>query len=912
MLRNYILIVVFLFTKTLFGQSVEQIMQLDTFEFHTDVKKQNTPNYYKSIIQSKDKPKIAELFNKTAVYYTNNNQLERAIAYFDVAFNLFKESQRIKEAAIVLNFKATVYYNLFKYEKALDIFNQSVKLQQSINDRKDIAGTYQEIAFVYFNTFRLSQAKAFFIKSLEILRVLNDTAGLSEVNYYIGTIYLEDKNYDSTLVYFNKSLSYDRTLKKQKDIISSLNNIGVIYFLKKEYKSAIRSFSEAISVNDSISSELKSQSIFLNNIGNVYFETGQLDKALGYYLNSLQIKNKIKDEAGTAISEHNIGNVYRKKSQTDKALYYFNQSINRATKLENNDILASNYKSLSELYEQMGNDEKAFEYYEKFIRSNYSLLLDEDGRQISEFQDDNEKARKQVLMLSHEIQMQKLFSEYESTIKNKEIKILREKRKYQRNLIFAAIGMLVFLVLVALLVLARYKIKKRASMLLDNRNKNIEEQNEIIATQAAALELSNLELQKLSIVASETDNAVIIMDSDGNFEWVNEGFTRLFGFTYDELVTKISPNMIGPKTPQYIRDKFDACKHNQETQSYELLSSNKKGEQIWVNVTLTPILGASGKVSKLVSIDADITVIKKAEAEILAQKKEIEEQRDQLQDQRDYVLEQKEELEKQKEHLDQTLQVLQTTQKKLVDSEKMAALGSLVAGVAHEINTPVGIGIAASSSMVTKTEHLETSFTAKKMTMTELQAYLETTKQACDLIFSNLNRTAELVKSFKQVSVDNMTEQKRVFNLLEYLNDIIRSLGPKIKVRPVKVVLDCPETIVLNSYPGSYYQVITNFINNSLMHAFDDNEEGEMKIKAFIQSGLLHIVYTDNGKGIPKENLSKVFDPFFTTNMQVGTGLGMNITYNIITQRLGGEIALESVVGEGVKFTVTIPMATLQ
>ena len=157
-----------------------------------------------------------------------------------------------------------------------------------------------------------------------------------------------------------------------------------------------------------------------------------------------------------------------------------------------------------------------------------------------------------------------------------------------------------------------------------------------------------------------------------------------------------------------------------------------------------------------------------------------------------------------------------------------------------------------------------------------------------------------------------MTEQKRTFNFLEYLNDIVRSLGPKIKVRPVKMILDCPDNIVINSYPGSYYQIITNFINNSLMHAFDENEKGEMKVSVSIEKENLKIVYTDNGKGIPQENLKKVFDPFFTTNMQVGTGLGMNITYNIITQHLGGEVSLESTVGEGVKFTVTVPMEKLK
>jgi len=908
MFRNHLLLIIFLIAESTFGQSLEELSKIDTFEFHTDSKKTED---FQAILTSKNTRKIAELFNKTAVYYTNNNQLERSLPYFDITFNLFKQSKNIKEASVVLNFKATVYYNLFNYEKAITIFNQSIALRQTIHDQKGIAETYQEMAFVYFNTFRLTQAKYYFHKSLDVYTSINDNAGIAEINYYIGTIFLEDKNFDSTLTYFNQSLNYDKLQNKHKDIISSLNNIGVIHFLKRDYAKSIAVFNEAITQNNQTIKDTKSNSIFLNNIGNIYFEKGNLSQAFTYYSKSISIKTTNKDEVGIAISEHNIANVYRKQSKINTALVYFNQSISRATKLENSDILASNYKSLSELYEQTGDTKKAFEFYEKFIRSNYSILLDEDGRQISEFQDDNEKNRKQVLMLSHEIQMQKLFSDYEANIKSKEIKILKEKRKYQRNLIYAAIGMLLFLIMIALLVLARFRIKKKASIQLDNRNKNIEEQNEIIATQAETLELSNMELQKLSIVASETDNAVIIMDSLGNFEWVNEGFTRLFGLTYEDLISKVSPNMIGPKTPQYIKDKFESCKNNLETQNYELQSTNAKGEPIWVNVSLTPIIGANGKISKMVSIDADITLIKKAEAEIMAQKKEIEEQRDQLQDQRDYVLDQKDELEIQKGHLDQTLQVLQSTQKKLVDSEKMAALGSLVAGVAHEINTPVGIGIAASSSMVTKTEHLESSFNAKKMTMSELQAYLETTKQACDLIFSNLNRTAELVKSFKQVSVDNMTEQKRVFNLLEYLNDIVRSLGPKIKVRPVKMILDCPDNIVLNSYPGSYYQVITNFINNSLMHAFEEKQEGEMKVTAFIDNNNLNIIYTDNGKGIPEKNLKKVFDPFFTTNMQVGTGLGMNITYNIITQRLGGEINLESIEGEGVKFTVTIPMSKL-
>lgn len=913
MLRPCLIALAFIISNVVYSINVNDLAKVDTFDFHDEtVKKEiQTKEYFESILQSNNKRKIAELFNKTAVYFANNNQPARSLSYFDLAYQLFQENRNFKEANVVLNFKATVLYNMFQYEKAISVFNQSIKQRLLINDIKGIAETYEEVAFVYFNTYRLTQARRYFAQSLSFYTDIKDTAGMAEANYYIGTIYLDEQNLDSTLFFFNQSLQYDTKLKKKDDVASSYNNIGVVYFLKHDYSKALISYQRAIGVNDSGKRDLKARSIYLNNIGNVHFETGKLNQALQYYSLSLQLKSKIKDESGIAISEHNIANVYRKLKNFNKALEFFNSSIKRAERIENNDILASNFKSLSEYYEQTGDDKQAFEYYEKFVKANFSLLLDEDGRQISEFQYDNDKVRKEVTMLSHEIKMQKLFSEYETSIKNKEIRILREKKKFQRNLIYLSIGFLAFLAFVGLITLSRYRAKKKASIELAARNKNIEEQNVIIQAQSIKLEESNRELKKLSIVASETDNAVIIMDAEGNFEWVNVGFTKLFGFTYDELVTKISPNMIGPKTPQYIRDKFERCRNHFETQSYELLSSNKSGEQIWVNVTLTPILDSHGRVSKMVSIDADITGLKKAEAEILEQKKHIELQRDQLKDQTTFILEQKEEIEKQKEQLAQTLQVLQTTQKKLVESEKMAALGSLVAGVAHEINTPVGIGIAASSSMVSKTDQLEESFQNKKMTMSELQSYLESTKQACDLIFSNLNRTAELVKSFKQVSVDNMTEQKRQFNLLEYLNDIVRSLGPKLKVRPVNIEFDCAENIELNSYPGAFYQVITNFINNSLMHAFEENQPGEMKIKAFIQNYMFTLIYTDNGKGIQQENLTKVFDPFFTTNMQVGTGLGMNITYNIITQKLGGEINLESKIGEGVMFTITIPMSKL-
>lgn len=907
MVRLIIVTLLVLVRFTSSAQQQEVAYSLDTVEFHLDNnKKPVSETEYTKILHSSDKRAIAELFNKTGVYFANNGEHKRSIGYFTIAIHMFLKNGNSKEACVATNYLATVYYNLFRYEKAISLYQQSIKVQKKRNDYRFIGQTYTEIAFVYFNTFRYGPAKYNFGRAIVNQNKGEDTIGLSQTYYFLGNVYLEEENYDSTLYYYNLSLEKDSLLKNRGEIAASLNNLSVVHYRKGNYKVAASKLREAIAYNNAINNP-KANAIFKNNLGNISYDSGDIDSAIVLYLESMEQKKAIGYSEGIAITEYNIGNAYRKKGDVKKSFSYFISAIERATKYENKLVAARCYKALSEMKEKEAKHQEAFEYYEKFIVSSYSLLLEEDNLQESEFTSKYEKSRQEAQMLGHEIQMRQLFSDYDSFIKGKEINALKEKKKTQMNLIYAFMGFLLFLIAVAILVYNRYRIKRQASLDMAVKNEDIEKQNAIIQKQSDELSKSNKELEKLSIVASETDNAVIIMDGDGNFQWVNEGYTKLFGLTLDGLKTTVSENIISERTPEYIREKYEHCKKTLETVSYELQSKDGKGNPIWVSVTLTPILDENGKLSKLVSIDADITKIKNVEKAIIEQKNEIEKQRDLLKGQTEEILQQKQELELKRQELDKTLTELQSTQKKLVESEKMAALGNLVAGVAHEINTPVGIGIAASSSMATRTEAMEESFNSKKMTMSDLQNYLAATKQSCELILSNLNKTAELVKSFKQVSIDNMTEQKRTFNFLEYLNDIVRSMGPKIRVRKVDVVIDCPPDIELNSYPSAYYQIINNFLNNSLLHAFEEEDNGSMTIKAFIKDGIFHIIYSDNGKGIPPQNVSRIFEPFFTTHMQQGSGLGMHIVYNIITQKLGGEISLESKLGEGVRFTITIP-----
>ena len=258
--------------------------------------------------------------------------------------------------------------------------------------------------------------------------------------------------------------------------------------------------------------------------------------------------------------------------------------------------------------------------------------------------------------------------------------------------------------------------------------------------------------------------------------------------------------------------------------------------------------------------------------------------------------------------LSQTLEELKTTQNKLVESEKMAALGSLVAGVAHEINTPVGTSITVASNLADKTEDFADNISQGKLKRSILNNYVEIAQQSSDLLLHNLKRAGELVNSFKQVAVDQSNLELRKFAVKEYIEGIILSLDPQIKTSPHKIKVSGDDNLTINNYAGSLAQVVTNLVMNSLIHAYPQGEAGQLNFEIISEAENIKIIYSDDGCGIPQENLGKIFEPFFTTKRNKGgTGLGLHIVYNLINHKLQGSIDIESQVGQGTKCTLTIP-----
>jgi signal transduction histidine kinase len=257
-----------------------------------------------------------------------------------------------------------------------------------------------------------------------------------------------------------------------------------------------------------------------------------------------------------------------------------------------------------------------------------------------------------------------------------------------------------------------------------------------------------------------------------------------------------------------------------------------------------------------------------------------------------------------------SLEKLKQTQLELVQSEKLAALGSLVAGIAHELNTPIGNSLLASTAFAFQTKELIDGL-QNGLRRSVLDRYIANAVEVTHILESNLEKAAKLINSFKQVAIDQSNEAVREFSLSEMVGDILMSLGPAIRKTRHLVVSEIPHDMRLHSYAGPLGQVLTNLINNALIHGLKDDSQGQITVQAaFQREGWIQLVVLDNGRGIATENLPRVFDPFFTTRLgQGGSGLGLNIVYNIVSQTLGGTIRVESVLGRGAQFILELPVS---
>jgi len=261
--------------------------------------------------------------------------------------------------------------------------------------------------------------------------------------------------------------------------------------------------------------------------------------------------------------------------------------------------------------------------------------------------------------------------------------------------------------------------------------------------------------------------------------------------------------------------------------------------------------------------------------------------------------------------LETALKNINHAHQELTRIERMASLGSMVAGVAHELNTPIGNCLLVASTLEAEVNKFSAAFHGPGMRKSDLEKLMICASDSSKLLLRGLNQAAHLVGDFKQVAVDQSSAQRRQFNLHTMMLELTSLLMPGLSKTPYTLVLDIPTDIQMDSFPGPLGQVFTNLINNSVTHGFNDRNFGSMRISAVQAGNKVKMVFADDGYGIPAEILHRIYEPFFTTRFgKGGSGLGLSITYNIVSNVLGGEIMAHSAPNEGCSFTIIIPLET--
>jgi len=404
----------------------------------------------------------------------------------------------------------------------------------------------------------------------------------------------------------------------------------------------------------------------------------------------------------------------------------------------------------------------------------------------------------------------------------------------------------------------------------------------------------------MKTVLNAIPSPIFFKDEKGIYLGCNDAFANYLGKTRQEIVGR-DVYGLSPQELARVYERSDRELMRQGgTQFYEARVRYADGSDHDVMFHKAVFRKRNGEPGGLVGCMLDISERKKAELAL-------EEHRAQLEER---VRQRTLQLQELNLQLSQSLLATRNAQLQLVEKEKFAALGSLVAGIAHEINTPVGVSITAATHLESRCRELLERFEGGHLKRSELERFLTRAVEATAAIHGNLRRAAELIHSFKQVAVDQADENRRRFNLREYLEEVLLSLGPALRKTRHRVHLECDPALVVDSFPGAFSQILTNLVQNSIQHGLADREAGVMNLSVHQENGQLQLRYSDNGCGMSPHQRKRLFEPFFTTRRgQGGSGLGMHIVYNLVCRTLEGQIRCDSEPDKGIYFLIVIPLS---
>ncbi|MDP3699302.1 MAG: PAS domain S-box protein [Hylemonella sp.] len=391
----------------------------------------------------------------------------------------------------------------------------------------------------------------------------------------------------------------------------------------------------------------------------------------------------------------------------------------------------------------------------------------------------------------------------------------------------------------------------------------------------------------IETILETADTLIFVVDNHGRFVRFNRACERLTGYTFDELRGQpIWESVVTPERRLEVRRKHeDVVFPDQLTRHLEVEWRAKDGRRRLLSWNNAMITNAQGRLEYMIGTGIDITERKRAEQALIVAN----------------------------QSLSTSIENLRQTQSQLVQAEKMASLGGLVAGISHEINTPLGIGVTSATAMQEDLHSLKREFEAGTIKRSMLERFLQQSIEGSDILVRNLLRAAELIRSFKQVAVDQSSDEQREVDLGRYIDEVILSLQPRFKGSRVRVVNQSQPGLRLHTNPGVIYQILSNLVINALIHAYDADQDGTIRLFARRTGDEVQIDCADDGRGISPEIRDRIFDPFFTTRRgSGGSGLGLHIVFNLVVTALDGSVHLVKDVEKGATFRISFPLTTEQ
>lgn len=389
---------------------------------------------------------------------------------------------------------------------------------------------------------------------------------------------------------------------------------------------------------------------------------------------------------------------------------------------------------------------------------------------------------------------------------------------------------------------------------------------------------------------------------DGQFVEANDTWLQQFGFRLHDVIGRTALELGIWVNPQERADMIAIMNERGSVDSFEVHHRAQDGRIVTGLMSGRTFYAGQDKLIHFTLVD--ITRQRQVEQEIRELNQQLEAR----------VQARTERLEVANRNLSVALESVHAMQTELVRADKLAALGSLVAGVAHELNTPIGNCVTVGSTLQHQVSTLTKDFERSELRRSTLQSFLDNATRGTDILMRALTRASELIRSFKRVAVDQSSDQRRPFDVQTTLREVCLTLEPMYKNTTHQLTQDLPDGVEMDSYPGALGQLITNFVSNALQHGFEGRSNGHMHLHAAAAgTDRVTLVFADDGIGMTDEIRNRVFDPFFTTKLgQGGSGLGMNIVYNIVHDVLGGSIAIESSPGNGTRITVQLPRCAPQ